>query len=69
MVFETVGTLSVFAARNHGLKDIVLTGNLTTVTQAPAIFANIGSMLGANFIIPQYSQFGTVIGAALQGII
>ena len=68
MVFETVGTLSVFAARNHGLKDIVLTGNLTTVTQAPEIFANIGSMLGANFIIPQYSQFGTVIGAALQGI-
>ncbi len=68
MVFETVGTTAVFAARTHGIKDIVLTGNLTTVPQASRIFENIGKLLGANFIIPKYSQFGTVIGAALQGI-
>ena len=65
MVFETVGTTAVFAARTHNIKDIVLTGNLTTIPQAKEIFANIGEMLGANFIIPKYSQFGTVIGAAL----
>ena len=67
MVFETVGTLSVFASKNHGRCDIVLTGNLTVVPQAEPVFKNIGDMLGANFIIPQYSQFGTVIGAALLG--
>ncbi len=67
MVFETVGTTAVFAARTHDIKDIVLTGNLTTIPQAPRIFENIGALLGANFIIPKYSQFGTVIGAALQG--
>ncbi len=67
MVFETVGTTAVFAARVHNIKDIVLTGNLTTIPQAAKIFENIGNMLGANFIIPKYSQFGTVIGAALQG--
>ncbi len=66
MVFETVGTTAVFAARTHNVRDIVLTGNLTTIPQASKIFENIGALLGANFIIPKYSQFGTVIGAALQ---
>lgn len=66
MVFETVGTTAVFAARTKNVRDIVLTGNLTTIPQAENIFRNIGNMLGANFIIPKYSQFGTVIGAALQ---
>ncbi len=68
MVFETVGTIAVFAARTHDVKDIVLTGNLTTVPQAAQVFKNVGDLLGANFIIPQYAQYGTVIGAALQGI-
>ena len=65
MVFETVGTTAVFAARTHNIKDIVLTGNLTDIPQAKEIFAGIGEMLGANFIIPKYSQFGTVNGSAL----
>ena len=68
MVFETVGTTAVFAAKAKGINDIVLTGNLTTIPQAKEIFANVGRMLGANFIIPEYSQYGTVIGAALRGI-
>lgn len=66
MVFETVGTTAVFAARTQNVKDIVLTGNLTTVPQAAQIFKNIGDLLGTNFIIPKYAQYGTVIGAALQ---
>ena len=69
MVFETVGTLSIFASKNHDRCDIVLTGNLSTLPQAQPIFKNIGALLGANFIIPRYSQFGTVIGAALIGSI
>lgn len=69
MIFETVGTLSVFASKNYGNCDVVLTGNLTVVPQAQPIFKNIGEMLHANFIIPEYSQFGTVIGAALLGSI
>lgn len=66
MVFEAVGTTAVFAARSRNVKDIVLTGNLTNIPQAERIFENIGNMLGANFIIPKHSQFGTVIGAALM---
>ena len=65
MVFESIGTTCVFAARTKGIKDIVLTGNLTTIPQAKSVFESVGKLLGANFIIPKHAQFGTVIGAAL----
>lgn len=67
MVFETIGMVSVFAARNFDIKNIVLTGNLTSVPQSAEVFANLNKMFGMNFIIPKYSQFGPVIGAALAG--
>ena len=66
MVFESVGTTAVFAAKAKNIQNIVLIGNLTTIPQAKKIFLNIEHMLGAHFIIPEYSQFGTVIGAALS---
>ena len=66
LVFESIGMLSVFAARRYNIKDIVLTGNLTTVPQATEIFNSLSSMFNMNFVIPNNSQFGTVIGAALS---
>lgn len=66
MVFETVGMVSLFAAKNYGLKDIVLTGNLTGVSMASQIFGVINRMFDMNFVIPEHSQYGTVIGAALS---
>ena len=68
MVFETVGMLSVFAARSHGLRNIVLTGNLTTRELAKKTFMVMNKMFDVNVIIPELSQFGTVIGAALLGM-
>jgi type II pantothenate kinase len=65
MIFEAVGMMSIFAARRFDIKDIVLTGNLTYLPQGAGIFANLNSMFGVNFIIPEDSRFGTVIGAAL----
>lgn len=67
MVFETIGMVSVFAARNYGIRDIVLTGNLSGVEQASSIFGTLNHMFDMNFIIPDNSRFGTVIGAALVG--
>jgi len=67
MVFETVGMVSVFAARNFDLRDVVLTGNLATVSQAQDVFAVLNRMFDMNFVIPKYARFGTVIGAALAG--
>ena len=64
MVAETIAMISVFAARGFNLKNIVLTGNLTTIKPIQKVFRNLDSF-GVNFIIPEGAQFGTVIGAAL----
>ena len=66
MVFETVGMVAYFASKPYGLRDIVLTGNLTQISQAPEIFDNLNKMFNMNFIIPENAQFSTVIGAALS---
>ena len=68
MVYETIGMISIFAARNHGLRDIVLTGNLTTLSKAKETFENLNTMFDMNFIIPELAQYGTVIGAALKEV-
>lgn len=70
LVFETVAMVSMFAARSVGVTDIVLTGNVTEFDYCKQKFAEINSMrdiYGVNFIIPKYSRFATVIGAALCG--
>lgn len=65
MIYETVGMMAVFNSRMHGTKDIVLTGNLTQLSQAPAVFKTLSDMFNVNFIIPDRAQYSTVIGAAL----
>ena len=66
MVFETIGMIGVFAARNSGTKDLVLTGNMTNLPQAKDIFANLSNLFDVNFIIPQNAAFATAYGAALS---
>ncbi len=68
MVFETVAMMGVFAARSFETRSIVLTGNLTSIPQAKDMFPTLGQMLGVDFLIPEHSQFATVIGAALSGL-
>lgn len=66
MVAETIMMLAIFAARNYGLKDIVLIGNLTTIAPIRSVFESQEQGFGVHFVIPENSQFGTVIGAALN---
>ena len=66
LVFETVGMVSVFAARSCGVKNIVLTGNLTRLKRCKEKFKEFNTMgYGVSFIIPERAQFATVIGTAL----
>ncbi len=65
MVAETIAMLAVFAARNFGLKNVVLTGNLTALPSITRIFGGLEAIFGVKFIIPERAQFATVIGAAL----
>jgi type II pantothenate kinase len=65
MVFETIGMLAVFACRNDGIEDVILTGNLTTIPRAKWIFDHIEMLYHIPFTIPPYSVFATAIGAVL----
>jgi type II pantothenate kinase len=65
MVAETIAMISIFAARGHGINDIVLTGNLTTLSPIKEVFAVLRKMFSVHFTIPNNACFSTVIGAAL----
>lgn len=65
MIYETVGMMAVFNSRMHGVKDVVLTGNLTQTPQAVTAFQTLSEMFDINFMIPDRAQYSTVIGAAL----
>lgn len=66
MVAETIAMMAFFAARSFSLRDIVLTGNLTTISPIRRVFESMSDGFGVRFLIPENSQFGTVIGAALN---
>ncbi len=69
LVFETVGMVSVFAARSKNVGDIVLTGNLTQIDACRTKFDDFNRMgYGVRFLIPPMAQFSTVIGTALAGL-
>lgn len=68
LVFETVGMVSIFAARSVGVKDIVLTGNVTQLDYCKKKFEEFNGMgYGVRFVIPPHSRYATVIGTALLG--
>ena len=71
LVFETVGMVSIFAARSVGVKDIILTGNITRLAHCRRKFDEFNQLKigeGLNFIIPERSRFATAIGAAMIGM-
>ncbi|MBR2432722.1 MAG: pantothenate kinase [Clostridia bacterium] len=65
MVAETIAMLAVFAARSFNIKQVVLTGNLTVLRSITNAFKGLEDLFDVEFIIPDNSQFATVIGAAL----
>ncbi len=68
LVFETVGMVSIFAARSVGVRDIVLTGNVTQLEYCKKKFEEFNGMgYGVRFVIPPHSRYATVIGTALLG--
>ena len=66
MIYETSAMLSLFAARSYNITDIVLTGNLTTLPEAESTFRTLSEMFHVNYMIPKFSRYATVIGAALS---
>lgn len=65
LVFQCIGMLAVFAARNEKVKDVVLTGNLAMVPQARAVFDSLTRLHNIRFHIPSHAEFATAAGASL----
>jgi len=64
MVFQTVGMLAVFALRNDTVRDVILTGTLTTFPQAGPILSAFSGLADLTFTIPPDAVFATALGAA-----
>jgi len=64
MVFQTAGMLAVFVLRNDTIRDIVMTGMLSTFPQAKETFLRFQKITDLNFIIPPDAVFATALGAA-----
>lgn len=65
LVFETIGMISVFAARSKNTKNVILTGNMMKSPHCHRVFDVLGQMFDLNFVFPAEGQYSTVIGAAL----
>ncbi len=65
MVFQSIGTMSVLAARLHGVKDIVCTGSVTQVHQGNNVLRGMSDLYGVRFHIPEGAEYATALGAAL----
>ena len=48
------------------VEDAQYSDAIDSLNKAKEIFTGLNTMFGMNFIIPENSQFGTVIGAALS---
>lgn len=68
LVFQTIGTLAAFAARNEKVSDVVLTGNLTNVPQGKGIFEGLSQLYKLHYHIPPHAEFATAAGATLVSI-
>ncbi|MCL2707623.1 MAG: pantothenate kinase [Defluviitaleaceae bacterium] len=66
MMFEIIGMMAIFAARNDPVKDIVLTGSLTVIPQAARVFEILQSLHPVRFHTPDGAIYATAVGAALS---
>lgn len=64
MIAEVIVVISVTAARACGLNDIVLTGKLIRVKPFVERIRATRLLFDRQFIIPEYAEFATAIGAA-----
>ncbi len=68
MVIQSIGSAAYLAGRNTDIKDYVMIGNLTQISQCQSILEAMGLLYGIRFHIPEYAEFRTALGAALAYI-
>ena len=65
LVFQSVGTASVLAARLNQLDTIIITGNLSLIPLGKTVLECFAKLYNLSFVIPDNSEFATAVGAAL----
>ena len=65
LVLQAIGTMTVLASQCCNSRTVILTGSMTTLTQAKPNFENFEKLYGIHYIIPDNATFATAIGAAL----
>jgi type II pantothenate kinase len=66
LIFQTIGVMSVFAARHHEESTIVLIGKLAHIPQAREIFEGLARLYGVSYVIPADAEYATAVGAAIS---
>lgn len=66
MVFQVIGMMSIFAARQHGDRNIVLSGKLVNAPLAGKILDSLSKLYKVKFHIPKHAEYCTAIGAAIS---
>ena len=66
LVFQSVGTSAVMAAKQSAISKIVFTGNLTLVRRGTKVLHDFSSLYDVDIIVPESAEFATAIGAALS---
>lgn len=66
MVLQSIGSATILSSLNSDIRDFVMIGNLTLLPQCEMLFPIMEKIYDVRFIIPEYSEFCTAIGAALQ---
>ncbi len=65
LVFQSVGTSAVLAARLEKVDKIVMTGNLMRVSKGREVLQGFSQLYKIDFIVPERAEYATAIGAAL----
>ncbi|MDR1430069.1 MAG: pantothenate kinase [Spirochaetaceae bacterium] len=66
MVYQVIGMLASFAARSRNLNTVIVTGNGSNNPIGKSILAEFNRMFGIAFEFPEYAEYTTAIGAALD---
>ncbi len=65
LVFQSVGTDAVLAARLEKVTKIVFTGNLLHVDKGRDVLADFSQLYSVDILIPEQAEYATALGAAL----
>ena len=65
LVFQSVGTNAVLAARLAKVDQIIFTGNLLRLEKGQQVLADFSRLYSVDILIPERADYATALGAAL----